>query len=229
MASSATKGIWIWAAVFGGGFVVGYALMSLVVADPGTTDGPVAVGDSVDAAAAEPAPEHGLDPDPDPALEPAPASPAAPAAAEPAAPAPPPTVAAPEEPAPPEDPAAADPTAEEAAADPADQPWWEACHGRTCRVEFGQITGGLSIRKGSVSHGSTVDWDATFARAARIEVLPTSPRTDVEVLGIGLSPTGAPAAAEIRWKKGSRAVLGVISLDLGDPGKQVVMRPVTAP
>ena len=225
MASSSTKGIWIWAAVFAGGFVVGYALMSLVVADPGTTDGPVSVGASADTAAAPPVPESSAEPAP--RLEPEP--PAAPVAPEPEPGAAPPPVAAPEEPVTPEEPAADDPPAPDAATAPADQPWWEACHGRTCRVEFGQITGGLSIRKGSVAHGTTIDWDATFARAARIEVLPTSPRTDVEVLGIALSPTGAPAAAEIRWKKGSRAVLGVISLDLGDPGKQVVMRPVDVP
>ena len=33
-------------------------------------------------------------------------------------------------------------------------PWWKACLGKNSKVDFGGVRGGLSIRRGSIKHGS---------------------------------------------------------------------------
>lgn len=202
-----------WVVVFGVGFGVGYALMSAMVDEPAVGE-PQAVGD-------------------DPPAPPAPAdeasevaAPAGAAAAEPLAgeaPVPPP-VALPES-------AKAEPTpgaaAEaEAAAEAKPKPWWEHCLVEDCTIDFGGITGGLSIRRASLEHGTTVSWDRDFARRPRQEVLPTRRGVKVKLRSVGLDASGKPVAAEIVYSRTSGPPIeGVISLDLGEPGKQVTFRP----
>ncbi len=102
-------------------------------------------------------------------------------------------------------------------------PWWDACRGKRCLVDFGGLTGGLSVRRGSVEHGAVVDWDKDFAGAKRIEVLPTDAALRVQVVAIALDVQGRPAAAQIEWRRGGDTLAGVIALSVGD--KQVTMRP----
>ena len=223
MAGRGAGGLWIWVAVFAAGFAVGYVLMSTFVSDP-EADGPLPVVDSAPAVPDDGGPGE---------VEPNAAEPAAAAAAalpEPAVPTPPP-VALPDTPEPDAPAEPADPAADAAAPpDPAavaepDSPWWEQCRGRVCRVDFHKITGGLSIRKGQIEHGSTVSWEDAFGAAARVAVLGTDQRVELEVRAVAMGADGKPSAAEVAWKKGGRQVVGVISLDLGEPGKQITMRP----
>ncbi|MEZ4269052.1 MAG: hypothetical protein R3F39_22055 [Myxococcota bacterium] len=178
------------------------------------------------------------------------AEPSAPAAAEvadPAAPAEgavPPVVDAPDEPAAAE-PAVAEPAVAEGAepaepaevaevdapepAAPAEPAWWDACVGKVCAVDFGAITGGLLVRRGTVEHGATINWDSDYASAPRVDVLPTEPNIKVKVHGVALDAEGVPAAAEVVWNNGVTRIAGVISLNLGDATKRVRFIAPTAP
>jgi hypothetical protein len=104
-------------------------------------------------------------------------------------------------------------------------PWWERCRNQKCRVEFGDIEGGLLIRKGALEHGVTLDWQKTFAGAPRVDVLPTVPGIELELRAVAMDVHGKPAAAEIIWNQGEKRIAGVIALDLGAMSKQVVMVP----
>ncbi len=106
---------------------------------------------------------------------------------------------------------------------PVTAPWWKVCLGRRCEVDFGGIRGGLSIRRGSIKHGSVVDWNLRFRNAKRIEILPTDRSVIVQLRAVGLDGKGKPSVAEVEWKTGRQTIVGVISLSPGD--KRVTMRP----
>ncbi len=207
-----------WVIVFGVGFAVGYALMSAMVDEPAVGE-PQAVGDparTVDApAAADPS-----------TAEPAPRADLIAAEAPVPPEAPPPPVAMPPSAAP-DAPDAPGHAGAAVAADPDEElPWWDQCRAQECKVDFGGITGGLSIRRAALEHGATVSWERDFASRPRQEVLPTIDGVDVKLRAVGLDASGKPVAAEISYKKpGGATIEGVISLDLGEPGKQVVFRP----
>lgn len=92
---------------------------------------------------------------------------------------------------------------------------WDRCHERMCRVDFGRVKGGISIRKGSLVHAQPMEWDRDFARADKIGVLEVDDDVRVEVLAVGLTD-GEPAAAYIVEKVGRNAVRGVIALRIGE-------------
>jgi hypothetical protein len=92
---------------------------------------------------------------------------------------------------------------------------WQACHQRVCRVDFGRVSGGISIRKGRLEHRQDVDWDRDFARADKIGTLEAGSDVRVEVLAVGLT-NGQPTAAYIVRKTRRDEVKGVIALRVGD-------------
>jgi len=92
---------------------------------------------------------------------------------------------------------------------------WEACHMHECRLDFGKVSGGISIRKGTLEHGQAVDWDRDFAKADKVGTLEAGPNVRVEVLAIGLTD-GEPAAAYVLRKTRRDEVKGVIALRIGD-------------
>jgi hypothetical protein len=242
MNSPSSEKVWVWAVVFAVGFGAGYGLMSLAVGEPASAE-PQAV---LEPPAARPAAE----PVNAPAEAVAVAEPVAPAAeaAVPAEGAVPPVVDAPAEPvaaevaapevAEGEEPAEADAPAEVAEiaepaeivpAEPAGPTWWDACVGKVCAVDFGAITGGLLVRRGTVEHGARINWDTDYAGAPRVDVLPTEPNIKVRVHGVALDADGVPAAAEVVWNNGATKIAGVISLNLGDATKRVRFIAPTAP
>jgi hypothetical protein len=95
-------------------------------------------------------------------------------------------------------------------------PWWKACLGKLCTVDFGGIKSGLSIRRGSLVHNKKVDWNIRFKKAERLEILPTDRRVKVRLLGVGFDGKGNPAVAHVRWSDRGRKVSGVMSLMPGD-------------
>ncbi len=99
---------------------------------------------------------------------------------------------------------------------------WEACHMHACRLDFGKVTGGISIRKGSIEHGQAVDWDKDFAKADKIGTLDAGPNVKVEVLAIGLDSSGVPSAAHILRKTKRSEIKGVIALRIGDKSLALV-------
>lgn len=100
---------------------------------------------------------------------------------------------------------------------------WEVCHMHVCRLDFGKVSGGISIRKGSLEHGKDVDWDRDFAKADKVGTLEAGPNVKVEVLAIGLS-NGEPSAAYILRKTRREETKGVIALRIGD--KQLSLVPL---
>jgi outer membrane biosynthesis protein TonB len=204
MGGQTNKGIFGWVAVFAAGFVIGYGLMSMAVEVP----------------APQPAPQEQAQPAPaTPVAEPQNAALTAPAV-EPAAPASAAPIQAPEtaqaaapEPAPA---AIPEPTPEPVVEAPKPTTWWDKCRGKTCQVDFGVLTGGLSIRRASVTHGTTIDWDQDFGSTERIGVLKVSNKKLVDVKGVALDAKGQPAAAEISFTEAGAKVSGVISLRPGD-------------
>lgn len=100
---------------------------------------------------------------------------------------------------------------------------WEVCHMHVCRLDFGKVSGGISIRKGSLEHGQDVDWDRDFAKADKVGTLESGPNVKVEVLAIGLSD-GQPSAAYILRKTRREETKGVIALRIGD--KQLALVPL---
>lgn len=99
------------------------------------------------------------------------------------------------------------------------QKWWEACLGQDCLVNFGGVTGGLSLRRGSLEHGKVVDWDLRFKRAKREGIVPTDRTVKVHVLAVGMDSKGRPVAARVRWADQGTTLTGVMSLA---PGKKTV-------
>jgi hypothetical protein len=106
------------------------------------------------------------------------------------------------------------------------QQWWDVCrNGRRCRLDFGSIEGNLSIRKATIKHGQVVSWKSDLAGKPREDTIMTDRPLTVQVEAIGFDEGGTPIAAEIVVDKGTRMARGVISLDLGQPGKRIVMKP----
>ncbi len=198
MGGQTNKGIFGWVAVFAAGFVIGYGLMSMAVEVP-----PPQAAEPEQAEAA-PAP-----PSTPSAPEAAPTA-AAPEAAPAPSPAPAPEIATPE-PAP-----TPEPVPEAAPEPPKPTTWWDKCRGKVCRVDFGILTGGLSIRRATITHGTTIDWDRDFGTTERIGLLKVSKNQQVDVKGVALDAKGQPAAAEISFTEAGARVSGVISLQPGD-------------
>lgn len=98
---------------------------------------------------------------------------------------------------------------------------WEVCHLHECRLDFGKVSGGISIREGSLEHGQKVDWDRDFAKADKAGTLEAGPNVRVEVLAIGLTD-GEPSAAYILRKTRREQIKGVIALRIGDKQLQLV-------
>ena len=98
---------------------------------------------------------------------------------------------------------------------------WEACVGHACRLDFGKITGGISIRKGSLDNGAEVDWDKDFAKADKIGTLDSGPNVKVEVIAVGLTG-GEPTAAYVVRKTKRGEMKGVIALRIGDKKLELV-------
>ena len=193
MGGQTNKGIFGWVAVFAAGFVIGYGLMSMAVEVP--TPQP---------AAPEQAEASSIDAPAQPVAQ-APPLQAAPVAAQEVAPAPPPAALPEPEPEP-------EPVVEA----PKPTTWWDKCRGKTCMVDFGVLTGGLSVRRATVTHGTTVDWDQDFGATERIGVLKVSTNKRVDVKGVALDAKGQPAAAEISFTEAGAKMSGVISLRPGD-------------
>jgi len=199
MAGQTNKGIFGWVAVFAAGFVIGYGLMSMAVEVPAPEQAPP-----------EQSPTEQATPAPAPA-------PAQVAAKEPVAPAPAPAPVAAAEATPTPTPAALpEPTPEPVAEPPKPTTWWDKCRGKTCMVDFGILTGGLSLRRANVTHGTTIDWDQDFGSTQRIGVLKVTKNKQVDVKGVALDAQGQPAAAEISFTEAGAKMSGVISLQPGD-------------
>lgn len=109
--------------------------------------------------------------------------------------------------------------AEPEAAEPAAASWWDACKGKVCIVDWGRVSGGISVREGRIEHGADVDWAADFGKAEKVGTLEAKKNMKVEVLGIGMSE-GKPAAAWIKYKN----ITGVIALTFGD--KSLSFQPI---
>ena len=199
---TSTSGLLRWVGVFGVGFIVGYGLMSFAVEPPSAEELPNPVAQSN--AEATPIELPSIDVE---------------------------EVASVREPVPRVAEAANEATKEVAleAAPPVvseiPRPWWETCQDRRCRLDFGGISGNLTIRKASLVHGSTISWDKDMASKPRLESLPTERPLEVHVVAIAMSEQGKPVAAEIVWRRRGRTIKGVITLDLGEAGKRVVMHP----
>ncbi|MGM0577541.1 MAG: hypothetical protein ACQEXJ_17585 [Myxococcota bacterium] len=224
MASGARSGIWVWLAVFVVGFAIGYGLMALFVKEP-VPSGPRAVGEAADEPREVPSVETPVS-DERLTAEATPTRAGGADAGEARAETPPPVAAEEADAGPTEetpDAEAAEEESEEESEEPA--PWWEACRGEVCVVDFGEITGGLLVRRGKVEHGATVDWDEDFGDNPRLDVLPTEGAVRARLHAVAFDAEGEPIAAELTWRKGDEDVSGVISLDLGSPGKQVSLRP----
>lgn len=89
--------------------------------------------------------------------------------------------------------------------------WWNACHGKVCRVDWGRVSGGISVRKGELEHGQEVDWAKDFAKAEKAGTLEAKKNMRVEVIAVGMAD-GKPVAALIKHKK----LRGIIALSFGD-------------
>ncbi len=242
------KGLWIWVAIFAVGFGLGYLLTTLAVSGPEehvreTARSQDTARSPADAAPSKAPPAEalaeargltGMPAVPPPVAAPPPVTPQPAATKAPEAPSPPrgPTGAEtpkPEDPAAPSDPAVQEPPPAEPPEVVDEQParpWWQACRASICKVDFGAITGGLTIRRGHVVHGSRVDWQADFGGGERLSVLPTEGEIQVRVEGVGLAADGQPIAAEIVYRAGERELRGVIKLDLGSPDKRITMQPM---
>ncbi len=101
---------------------------------------------------------------------------------------------------------------EVAAAEPAE---WERCLNKVCRIDFGGVSGGISVRKGKLEHGQAIEWDRDFGKADKVGTLDSDRNVRVEVLAIGLTD-GQPAAAYISRKLKRSTQTGVIALRIGE-------------
>lgn len=91
----------------------------------------------------------------------------------------------------------------------------DLCLNKVCKIDFGGVSGGISVRKGKLEHGAEVDWDKDFGRADKVGTLDSERNVKVEVLGIGLTG-GEPTAAYIARKVKRGTQKGVIALKIGD-------------
>ena len=91
----------------------------------------------------------------------------------------------------------------------------DVCLNKVCRIDFGGVGGGISVRKGKLEHGSEVVWERDFGRADKVGTLDADRTVKVEVLGIGLTD-GVPSAAYISRKLKRGTQTGVIALKIGE-------------
>jgi len=120
--------------------------------------------------------------------------------------------------APSDEPDSAAPALEEATP-PTSDAWWDQCKGKVCIIDWGRVSGGISVREGKIEHGAEIDWAADFAKADKVGTLEAKKNMKVEVLGIGMTD-GKPVAAWIKYKN----IAGVIALSIGD--KAISFSPV---
>lgn len=120
------------------------------------------------------------------------------------------------------DPAPGDPEVAPPTPPVATGPWWELCKGHTCAMDFGRVSGGVTVRKGEITHGTDVVWRESFADAERVGSLPAKDGLMVELHGVGMQHK-LPVAAWITWRDGDRELTGVIALNIGD--KVIKMAP----
>lgn len=198
-----------WAGVFLVGFIIGYGMMSFAIEAPSAEELPLQLPTEAQPPAPVELPSLNVVDEAQASLESTPIAPTTPAEATEKAVADLEPKVLDAAPAPPEIP----------------RPWWEACQDRRCRLDFGGISGNLTIRKATLVHGSTIDWNADMGGKARIESLPTDRPLEVHVQAIAMNADGNPIAAEIVWRRRGRDIRGVITLDLGEPGKRIVMHP----
>lgn len=91
----------------------------------------------------------------------------------------------------------------------------DVCLNKVCRIDFGGVAGGISVRKGKLEHGAEVVWERDFGRSDKVGTLDADRTVKVEVLGIGLTD-GVPSAAYISRKLKRGTQTGVIALKIGD-------------
>lgn len=91
----------------------------------------------------------------------------------------------------------------------------DVCLNKVCRIDFGGVAGGISVRKGKLEHGAEVVWERDFGRADKVGTLDADRTVKVEVLGIGLTE-GVPSAAYISRKLKRGTQTGVIALKIGE-------------
>ena len=105
------------------------------------------------------------------------------------------------------------------------------CVNATCRIDFGKVSGGLSVREGHLEDGQVIDWARDFGKAEKLGTIPHGARnkpTRVEVKAIGLAD-GEPAAAWVVYKgKKGKSLEGIIALRLGDKSVTLVPEPDAA-
>ena len=100
--------------------------------------------------------------------------------------------------------------------------WWDRCRDARCKVDFGALTGALSIRSGSIKHGASVDWARDFGNATRLGLLPVGPSVRVDVAAVALDKNDQPIAAQITWREAGNTIRGVIALQVGDKKLRLV-------
>lgn len=94
--------------------------------------------------------------------------------------------------------------------------WWERCLGKVCTVDFGRVTGGLSVREGTLENGEEVVWRDRFANADRVGTLPVRRGVKVELHAVGMLHQ-LPVAAQVTWRDApGKPLSGVIALNIGD-------------
>lgn len=111
------------------------------------------------------------------------------------------------------------PSAEPDASPEAPKTWWDACKGKVCLVDWGRVSGGISVREGTLEHGAEVDWAGTYAKAEKVGSLEAKRNMKVEVYAVGFAE-GKPVAAWIKYKN----LKGIIALSFGD--KAITFKPL---
>lgn len=108
---------------------------------------------------------------------------------------------------------------------PAKGPWWKNLTGKKCKVDLGMAKA-LTIRKGELKDGATVNWRKEFGGNPRIGLLYANEDNIVTVHAVGTSAGGAPVAARVTLDKQGRRTTGIIALHT--QGLKVTLYPVDA-
>jgi hypothetical protein len=95
------------------------------------------------------------------------------------------------------------------------------CVGKTCRLDFGGVSGGISVRRGRLEDGQEVDWERDFGPADKLGLIPAGPKVRVEVKAIGRT-NGEPSAAWVVFRNRGTSLNGVISLKVGEKKLQLI-------
>ncbi|TNF27389.1 MAG: hypothetical protein EP329_19500 [Deltaproteobacteria bacterium] len=102
-------------------------------------------------------------------------------------------------------------------------PWWEVCKGQTCAMDFGRVTGSVSLRAGKIEDGDEIVWRDTFAKAERVGSVPARDGLKVQLHAVGLEHK-LPVAAWITFEDGGKELTGVMALNIGE--KVIKMVPI---